>query len=160
RFEIRIKSFANSVRSQDVQDLASLIPEETESDLAAAIADGTQPMGTSGQAVLLLSDGIQNSAGGGPQTVLSAARNARGAGVPVYTQVFGKNSDVTDLAIRLPMTQQVAFAGQRVPVVAFVKRRGHVSPEARISLWQDGQLKEEKEITLEKTQESEAAFSV
>ena len=92
--------------------------------------------------------------------VLAAARNARAAGVPVYTQTFGQDSDVTDIAIRMPMTQQVAFQGQKVPVIAYVKRRGNVNPQAHVSLLQDGRPVDEKDLFVEKTQESEAAFSV
>ena len=160
RFDVRIKTFAESVTSHEAADLASLAPEGAVSDLASAISDGVQGTGTAGQAVLLLSDGIHNALGGGPQTVLTAARNSRAAGVPIYTQVFGKVSDVTDLAVRLPMTQQVAFQGQRVPVIAFVKRRGHLAPQTRVSLWQEGRSIDEQELFLDRALESEAAFSV
>jgi hypothetical protein len=160
RFDVRVKTFAETVTSHEANDLASVAPDGTASDLAGAIGDGIEGPGSAGQAVLLLSDGIHNAAGGGPQNVLAAARNARAAGVPVYTQTFGKDSDVTDIAIRMPMTQQVAFQGQKVPVIAYVKRRGKIAPLAHVSLWQDGRKLEEKDVFLEKAQETESSFSV
>jgi hypothetical protein len=137
QFEVRVRTFSGMKTTADATDLASASPDGQTTDLAAAIADNLAQDRPQGQAVVLLSDGIQN-VGNGADPVLDAVRRAKGMDVPIYTQTFGGSAGTMDLAVGLRSSQDLAFAGQRVPVNVRVTQVGATGVRANVALLYDG----------------------
>src|SRR5205814_326864 len=76
-----------------------------------------------GQAVVLLSDGIDN-AGGGASAVLDSVRLAKALAAPVYTKSFGGEISKLDVSVELRSPQDLALVGQKVPVTVRIKSAG------------------------------------
>src|SRR6185312_3404809 len=115
QFDVRVRTFSGTTTAADARDLASHRPDGQTTDIGAALADNLVEERPQGQAVVLLSDGIQN-VGNGADPVLNAVRRARALDVPIYTQTLGGTAGTMDLAVELRAAQDLAFAGQRVPV--------------------------------------------
>lgn len=137
RFDVRVRTFSGATTAADTADLASHRPDGQTTDIATALTDSLMEDRPQGQALVLLSDGIQN-VGNGPDPVLDAARRAKGLDVPVYTRTLGGSAGTMDLAVEMRSSQDMAFAGQRVPVNVRVTQVGAKGVHANVSLLYDG----------------------
>jgi hypothetical protein len=137
RFDVRVSGFAGEVKPMDLAELGKLDPGGATTDLASVLGATIDPARPQGQALVLLSDGIHN-AGGGSGRVLESVRFARAMTVPVYTRTFGGQTDTLDLAIEIRAAQDMAIAGQRVPITARVKYTGVTPVTTQVVLLQGG----------------------
>ncbi|MEN6451314.1 MAG: hypothetical protein ABFC96_12555, partial [Thermoguttaceae bacterium] len=158
QYEVRLRWFADRSAACSPETLAAGSPDGPATDLAAAIQGAIEEDRPQGQAVLLLSDGIHNA--GGSDTLRQATVRARAMAVPIYTQAIGAQATVTDLEVALRQPQELAFAGQRVPVVAMLRGRGNLGPKTRLSLWLGGKQIESRDVTLKRDDAVEEVFFV
>ncbi len=136
-FEVRVRTFSGVTAAAEAQDLFTHRADGQNTDIAAAIADNLATDRPQGQAIALLSDGIQNvgDASGG---VLDAVRRARALDAPIFTETFGGSANAIDLAVSLRQSQDLAFVGQRVPVTVRVGQVGAAGIHAIVTLLEDG----------------------
>ena len=66
--------------------------------------------------------------------MIEAARLARGLAAPIYTKTLGGDVELRDLALGLESQQELAFIGQKTPLLAAVRRRGLGTPQATVVL--------------------------
>lgn len=156
QFEIQLRSFDASGRVTDLSQLEQQSPAGMVTDLATAIEESLDDR-PQGQALLLLSDGVHN-AGGGAARVQRSAAQARAMGTPIYAQIIGQDSDVTDLEVDLNLPQEMAFAGQAVPITVSVTQRGALTDRARLSLLLNEQIVDEQDVAVAANQSAEATF--
>ena len=147
RFDVRVRTFSGGSSGADPDVLASRKPDGQSTDIAAAIADNLELERPQGQAVVLLSDGIQN-VGNGADPVFEAIKRAKALDAPVYTQTFGGGETALDLAVSLRSPQDLAFAAQRVPVTVQVWQRGATGAHAQVALLYDGKEVRRQELEL------------
>lgn len=110
--DVRVKAFADVATATDAKALAGRDPSGTTTDLAAAIAAGLDVERPAGQALVLLSDGIQNTPGG-TSRVLDAVRTTRATGAPVYTRTFGGEQSILDVAVEIRAPQTCRSSSKR-----------------------------------------------
>ncbi len=147
RFDVRVRTFDTTLHAVDAKDLPTISPASTSTDLAAAIASALDEERAQGQAVMLLSDGIE-TAPGGVSRILDAARVAKSMDAPLYTRTFGGQAHSLDLAVELQSAQDLAIVGQKVPLTARVTHHGFSSGKAIVLLVQDGREVERREALL------------
>lgn len=149
RYEVRTRTFAGAVPRAS----------EVSTDLAAAIDGGLDEDRPQGQAVVLLSDGIHNAPGGAEPVQQSAAK-AKAMAAPVYTKTLGGHTGVKDLEVAIKVPQELAFVGQRVPVVVSLRQRGSLGPSARLSLVSGGKVVDRRDVALQPDGTREEVFQV
>ncbi len=159
QFEVRTSVFAESIRPIDSRALTSMRPDGPKTDLASAISSSLVEDRPAGQSIVLLSDGIHN-AGGMADRVLDAVRQARELAAPVYTRTFGGDFEVHDLALELESQQELAFIGQKAPLVAHVRRRGLGAPQATLVLSHDDHELERRPLTFDAQGLAQARFDL
>lgn len=147
QFDVQVRTFSETTKAAGINDLTSRKPTGQATDLAVAVADVLADDRPQGQAVVVLSDGIHNAAGGA-QPVLEAVRRAKSLAAPVYTRTIGSGGTTIDLAIELRSPQDMAFIGQRVPVTVRVAGRGVRGGQADVSLLYDGKEVGRQPVTL------------
>jgi hypothetical protein len=152
RFDVRVRTFSDRAASADARSLAGRTPDGAATDLTAALADALAEERAQGQAVVLLSDGIDNvSNTSDPRREI--LRRAKALAAPVYTRTFGTNVGGVDLAIKVIKPQDLAFIGQRVPVSVRVEGRGIVrGARVQVSL-----LHGDKEIATQEIEFTDSA---
>jgi hypothetical protein len=149
RFDIALRTFSGEsgqVRPVDLSQLTSTDPTGHSTDLALAITSSLEPDRPQGEALLLLSDGIDNA--GEEARVLEAAQRAKAVAAPVYTRTLGGQAGVRDLAIEAELPQDVAFVGQQVPIRARLTAQGLSGAVAKVSLVADGKVVDRQEVRL------------
>ena len=72
-YDVEVGAFSKALLPANAAELRSRNPAGLVTDLASAISSGIDPGRASGQAILLLSDGNHNAAGGTPRVLASAA---------------------------------------------------------------------------------------
>ncbi|MFQ5677113.1 MAG: hypothetical protein ACE5G1_14565, partial [bacterium] len=92
-------------------------------------------------AVVLLTDGADNL-GENP------ARIAANYGVPIFPIAIGDASEQKDVLISNYVTNEVAYAGSRIPVDVYIRSSGFSGKKVPILLQRDGQTLDTKVITL------------
>lgn len=137
-YDVEVAAFSKSLAPANPAELRGRKPAGLVTDLAGAITSGVDPGRSAGQAVLLLSDGNHNAAGGTPRVLASAAL-VRAVEVPIFTKTFGSDAEIHDLALRPQNPQQLSFVGQSVPVSAVVRRRGRAPGAVTVVLEHAGQ---------------------
>ena len=137
QFDVRIRAFDQTLRRMDPAALATTTPDGAGTDLATAVNASLTEEHAQGQAVVLLSDGIDN-AGGGTAPVLAAVRTARAMAAPIYTQTFGGDLRQVDLAVDVRSPQDMAVVNQKVPLSARVSAAGVAAVRADVTLLQGG----------------------
>ncbi|MEN6459164.1 MAG: hypothetical protein ABFC63_09560 [Thermoguttaceae bacterium] len=158
QYEVRLRWFAGDSAPCSPDALAKASPDGPTTDLAAALLAALEEDRPQGQAILLLSDGIHNS--GGAESLRQAAAKARAMAVPVYVKALGADTGVNDLEVTVQQPQELAFVGQRVPVVATLQQRGKLGSTAKLSLWVDDQLVESRAVALKSDDAVEELFYV
>jgi hypothetical protein len=160
RYEVRLRIFAETPSSVSLETLAKQTPDGAATDLAAALEDSLEDDRPQGQAMLLLSDGINNA--GPVERLRQCAAKAKAMAAPVYVRSIGGAATVNDLEVGLDQPQELAFVGQRVPVVVSLRHRGSLPTNASLSLFLDGKPveKTKRNVTLKKNDTVEEVFHV
>src|SRR5262249_25641461 len=137
RFEGNTRTFSGASAPATAAELASAQPEGLSTNLGGAIAAALASDRPQGQALLVISDGIHNGAGG-IAPLLEVLRTAKAMDVPIYTTTLGGDSTLRDLEISVARPQELAFVGQRVPIPVVLRQRGRLADRAEVVLLQDG----------------------
>lgn len=159
QFDVRIRSFSSTVSPLTPQELASTRSDGATTDLAAALSASLDQDRPQGQALVLLSDGIHNAAGGTSQ-VLDAVRLARAAAAPVYTRTFGGQTVASDVALELRSPQDLAFIKQKIPLTVRVKAQGATGAATDILLTQAGKELARRSVNLLPNESADLHFMV
>ena len=159
RFDIKLRTFSGAsgqLEPVEPSQLTSIDPNGQSTDLARAITSSLEPDRPQGEALLLLSDGIDNA--GSESRVLEAAQKAKAVAAPIYTHTLGGHASVRDLAIEAELPQDVAFVGQQVPIRARLTAQGLSGAVAKISLMADGKTVDQQEVRLTNDSAHEVQF--
>ncbi|MDQ7066163.1 MAG: vWA domain-containing protein [candidate division KSB1 bacterium] len=142
RFEVTFIHFAS-----EATEVPALIPDSLTFDaegthISAALALASEKLSSRNfAATLLLSDGIYNLG--------SDPVQAQGAyPVPIFTVAFGRTTADRDVWIEDVLTNEVAFAGTRVPLQVMLRSRGYAGRNAQIRLMQGGRVVASQTVTL------------
>lgn len=158
-YEIRLRTFAEASSEIGVPQLKQLKAEGTATDLGRSIQQGLSEDRPAGQAILVLSDGIDTSGGSGMRLRQTAER-ARAMNTPVFVKTIGTNHGVKDLRLALHKPQELTFVGQKVPVVAQLSHTYPTEQVVRLSLKRDGQDIETREVSIERERAVEQQFYI
>jgi hypothetical protein len=159
RYEIRFRRFAGDSAPASEAELIAHAPQESSTDLAAVIGEALGEDRPQGRAILLLSDGIHNAAGGAARVRESVAK-ARAISAPVLVKTLGGQASVADLEVELNLPEELAFVGQRIPVVVNLRQRGSAARRTGLSLQRDGQPVERRDVRLLPDGSTEEVFYV
>jgi hypothetical protein len=158
RYDVRFRAFDKTATSASLETLAKQTPDGAATDLAAAVEDSLEDDRPQGQAMLLLSDGIQNA---GPiERLRQSAAKAKAMAAPVYVRSIGGAATVDDIEVGLDQPQELAFVGQRVPVVVSLRHRGLLPTRTAAALLLDGKPIERRNVSLKKNDTVEEVFHV
>jgi hypothetical protein len=157
RYDVRVRTFAADSAEVAADQLANQTPDGAATDLAGAVEDALVEERPQGQAILLLSDGGHN-AGGGSARVLESIGKAKAMAAPLYAKTFGAQTEVSDLAVELDTPQELAFAGQKVPVLVRLQQRGALGRKTSVSLVQAGKTVENRSVDLKADGVTETIF--
>jgi len=158
RYEIRLRSFAAQSVPIGIESLEAKRPEGAATDLAAAIESALDSEQPQGQAVLLLSDGGHNA--GGAARLREMTAQAKSQATPIFTHTIGGPAEVRDLEVEVQRPQELAFAGQQVPVVATLRQRGALAAQATLRLLLEGKEIEKRSARLVANGTTEQVFNV
>ncbi len=158
QYEVRLRWFAATSAPCSPEALAGASPDGAATDLAAAVQGALEDDRPQGQAMLLLSDGIHNT--GGAEPLRQAAAKARAMAVPVYAKTIGGPAVVNDLEVTVEQPQELAFAGQRVPMAVNLRQRGKLGEKTTLSLWRGEELVEKRDVALRPDDAVEEVFYV
>jgi len=158
RFDVEIKTFAETPAESSTDALKSQSADGDISDLALAVTSSLADR-PRGQAIWILSDGVHN-APGGINRLRQAAEQARTMAVPIYTSSIGGATGVRDLEVALPVPQEMAFVGQAVTVPVIVHQRGQVSDRAQVRLLMNDEVVDERQVGLTPDTSSEVSFKI
>ena len=158
RYEVRLRTFAGTSSSASLETLARQTPDGPATDLAAAVEDALEDDRPQGQAMLLLSDGIDNA--GNIERLRQSAAKAKAMAAPVYVRTIGGAATVNDIEVSLDQPQELAFVGQRVPVVVSLRHRGTLATKTSAALLLDGKRVEKRDVTLKRNDAVEEVFYV
>ncbi|MCE9546279.1 MAG: hypothetical protein K8T25_12255 [Planctomycetia bacterium] len=158
RFDVNITTFADVSTAAAASGLANVSPDGMATNIAAAIEDSLQDR-PEGQAILLLSDGADNSEEG-PRRLASAADKARAMAVPIFTRTIGAAGNVSDLEVAIDSPQELAFVSQHVPVTVRIKQRGGRASQTKLSLRVDDKEIESRTVRLTPDGDATATFQI
>jgi hypothetical protein len=158
RYEVALRAFAGDSAPVSPQALDAKNADGAATDLAAALDRALDDERPQGQAVLLLSDGIDN-AGGGARFRETMAR-AKALGAPVYTKTLGGPTEVRDLEVGLKRPQELAFVRQPVPVAVTLRQRGALAASVNLRLLLEGKEVEKRTAKLQADATTEEVFQV
>ncbi len=158
RFELRVRTFDSGSETIEIDQFDAQGLDADATNLSAAIEDSLDER-PQGQAMLLLSDGIHN-AGGGANRVRASVEKARAMAAPIYTQTIGGDANVHDLEVALALPQEMAFAGQTLPVEVTLRQRGRLTDKVTVSLLLDGEKVQEQEVAIQPDGTAEATLEV
>lgn len=137
-FDVQVCTFDAATVAISTEQLAGITADGQSTNLAAAILASLAADRPQGQALLLLSDGIHNAPGGSSR-VLESVHTAKAMAVPIYTATIGGAAQLRDLELALAREQELALAGQKVPLRATVRQRGALASSAEVVLLKEGQ---------------------
>lgn len=158
-FEVRLYAFDRQAYPITPSDLAGLEPKGEATDLRSGLQVALQSEGRASRAILVLSDGIHNAAGG-TTGLLRAVNAARALNSPIYTHVFGGEVRVVDLAVQLNSSEELAFTGQEFSVPIQVTHRGVARGSAKVELSKDGEPIESKTVLFSGPGPEEVTFTL
>lgn len=148
RFQTRVYRLGSQLTRVDgLEGMAAVEPATHLSDSLKQLATETSglPIG----AVVLLSDGGQNTTGAGGSGIsrdaLQALRNRR---LPVHTVGFGKDANAHDVEIEDVSIAASAIANSRISTTVSLTQRGYAGQEAKLTVREGAKLVAEREITL------------
>lgn len=149
RFQTRIYSLGGGLKRVD--SLSKIAPVEAATHIDAGLKQfvaetSDLPLG----AILLLSDGGQNTAGLGGSDIgaeaLQALRNRR---LPVHTVGFGNPDAAHDVEIEDVSVAPSAVANARITTTVTLTQHGYTGKQASLSVRDGGKMLAEREITLD-----------
>jgi hypothetical protein len=147
-FDVQLRTFADQTAAVSGEQLLAEQPAGQVTDLATAVTESLDNSRDSGQAIVVLSDGIHNAAGASDR-VLEAGQAAHARSVPVFTSPIGGATVRDDLELSLVRQQELAFVGQRTPVRVMIKQRGRLVADAEVELLDDkGETVEKQQAAL------------
>ena len=146
RYEVQLRTFASSAAAVEAPQLADIQPDGQFTDLAGGIAGLLENDRPQGQAIVLVSDGIQNV--GGEGGVLEVAERARALAIPIFTKTVGGQAHVRDLAVDVPAPQDLAFVNQQVPIRVELDAQQLAGAVAHVVLTSDGKEIAHEDVTL------------
>ncbi len=158
RYEVRIRAFADTSAPASLETLSRQEPDGPATDLAAAVQDALEEDRPQGQALLLLSDGIHNA--GSVERLRQSAAKAKAMAAPVYARTIGGSATVNDLDVTIQQPQELAFVGQRVPVVVSLRQRGSLAAKTTVALLLDDKCVEKRDARLKADDTVEEVFTV
>jgi uncharacterized membrane protein len=148
RFQTRIyRAGSKLLRVDEPSAIAPVEPSTRLSESLKQLATETAdlPVG----AVVLLSDGSENTAGtGGSGISLDALQALRNRRLPVHTVGFGKEKSAHDIEIEDVSVAPNAIANSRMSAVFNLTQRGYASAKAKLSVHDGNKSLAEREITL------------
>lgn len=139
RFDVQVRTFAAGSFPTSAEQLAGMAPDGASTDLASALTGVLTTHRSQGQAVLLISDGIDNGPGG-RAALRETLQTSRAMDVPIYTLTLGGATTLRDLEATLARPQELSFVGQTVPVPVVVRQRGRLSDRAEVTLLREGRV--------------------
>jgi hypothetical protein len=157
-YEVRLRTFADAASAADAKSIASQSATGKFTDVAAAIGQSLDQDRPQGQAVVLLSDGINNV--GTTARVLDTVHSAKAMATPVYTRTFGGEVNTFDVAVELRSPQDLAFVGQKVPVTVRVKEVGARTAKATVRLVRGSEEIARRETEISPVSTAELVFMV
>lgn len=158
RYDVRLRGFADGSALTTADELDGLAADGPASDLAQALEAAIDEDRPQGQAVLLLSDGIHNA--GAAEAVTRSAAKAKAMAVMVMTHTLGGSVGVKDIDVRLDMSEELAFVGQRISATVRLRQRGSLTRKVRLSLTRDGRPVEQRDVELLPDSTASATFEV
>ncbi|MGB2665920.1 MAG: glutamine amidotransferase [Candidatus Acidiferrum sp.] len=123
-------------------------------EAATHISDGLKQLATETAdlpvgAILLLSDGSQNTAGtGGSGISLDALQALRNRRLPVHTVGFGKEQSAHDVEIEDVSVAPTATANARIAATVSLTQRGYAEQKAKLTVRDGDKSLAERQITL------------
>ncbi|PQO29061.1 vWA domain-containing protein [Blastopirellula marina] len=159
QYDVRLRTFAETSAATDANQLAKIEADGKATDLGQSIEKSLGEDRPAGQAVLVLSDGIETS-GGSAARLRQTAERARALSTPLFVKTIGTDKSVRDLQISLYQSQELAFAGQQVPVVVRASHSYPAPQKTTLSLSCNGEELESREVTIPGGDEIEALFYV
>jgi uncharacterized membrane protein len=148
RFQTRVYRFGNQLTRVD--DIKGITPVEG----ATHIGDSLKQLATETAdlpvgAILLLSDGGQNTAGtGGSGISMDALQALRNRRIPVHTVGFGKEQSGHDVEIEDVGIAASAIANSRVGATISLTQRGYAGEKAKLTVRDGDKELATREITL------------
>ncbi|MBI1249386.1 hypothetical protein GC197_16295 [bacterium] len=158
-YEIRLRTFAETSTATSMQQLDQTKADGSATDLGRGVQQSLSEDRPPGQAILVLSDGVETS-GGSATRLRQTAERARAMSTPIFVKTIGTDQGVRDLRLTLHQPQELTFVGQKVPVVAELSHTYPTDQVAKISLKRDGQEIEAREVSIESGQTVEELFYV
>jgi hypothetical protein len=158
RYDVRIRTFAEGSTPAAAENLAQQEPDGSATDLAAAVQEALQENQPQGQAMLLLSDGIQNV--GTIDRLRREIAKTKVAAAPVYTKTLGGSATVNDLDVAIHQPQELSFVGQRVPAAVRVRQRGSLAQTIQLTLLLDDKAIERRDVALKPDDSVEEVFYI
>jgi uncharacterized membrane protein len=148
RFQIRLYRLGSEITRVD--GLQKIAPVET----ATHIGEGLKRLATETAdlpvgAILLLSDGSQNTAGtGGSGISLDAMQALRNRRLPVHTVGFGKEEPAHDIEIEDVSVAATATANARIAATISLMQYGYSGQKAKLTVREAEKSLAEREINL------------
>ena len=148
RFETRLYTIGREMKRVD--SLSRIAPEESATRIGAglnqlALDTADLPIG----AVVLLSDGGQNSAGIGISEIgIEALRNLQNRRIPVHTVGFGKPEHSHDIEIQDVSLPASAVANARISTTVTLTQHGYLGKVARLTVRDGDRVVAQREIAL------------
>ncbi len=146
KYEIRVRLFDEG-SAPAAEGFAELSPEGAVTNLAGAIEDALGEDRPQGQAVVLLTDGVDTSSAPGA-ALRRAAEKANALSSPLFVAAIGSREGVRDLEITLNLSQELAFVGQQVPVVVRLRHSHPLPRQTQLTLTRDGEMISTREVQL------------
>ncbi len=112
------------------EDLMGLEAKEPGTSITASLEAVASSGGIPLAGIVLLSDGIDNAKSQRSEVVL---QNLGVRGIPVYTVPIGL-TDPDDVSIRNIVMQEVAYSGDKVPVLVQIQSKGYERRTARLAV--------------------------
>jgi uncharacterized membrane protein len=147
RFQTRIYRLDSRVTRADTLDgIQANAPATHINDGLRQLADGTSdlPIG----AIVLLSDGAENSADGSSELTRDTLQALRNRRLPVHTIGFGRERLAHDVELNDVRVATRAMAGSRIPATVTFHQRGYAGSKALLIVRDNEKTLGSKEITL------------
>ncbi|EAQ78534.1 VWA domain-containing protein [Blastopirellula marina] len=158
-YEIRLRAFDQTSSPTDLQSLAQLTPVGGVTDLAGSLNQVLGEDRPPGQAVLVLSDGIDTS-GASAAALRKIGERANALSTPLFVRTIGTQAGVRDLQISLRQSQELAFADQEVPITVRLSHSYGNPQTTELLLQRNGETVESRVVSLTDNTPIEERFYV
>lgn len=159
RYEVRVRAFSEASAVTTPEELRRQQPDGSATDLAAGIEAALDENRPQGQAMLLLSDGIDNT-GGGARRIRDSVLKAKAMAAPILIKTLGGQAGVNDVEVELSLPEELAFVGQKITAVVDLRQRGSLGRRTALSLKRDGEVLERRQVELFPDGLTEETFDV